>query len=85
MTAKKDYLVDRVRRYLEPGPIVLVSSRWQTAAFRPRDGTVKKTNYRSWRRSGFRGRGAEGVRPSSQGMAQFSPRMEGRRIRRAAL
>jgi len=27
--AKKDFPVDKVRRYLEPGPIVLVSSRWR--------------------------------------------------------
>ncbi|HEX7027671.1 MAG TPA: flavin reductase family protein [Gammaproteobacteria bacterium] len=26
---KRDFPVDRVRRYLEPGPIVLVSSKWQ--------------------------------------------------------
>jgi flavin reductase (DIM6/NTAB) family NADH-FMN oxidoreductase RutF len=26
--AKKDFPVERVRRYLEPGPVVLVSSRW---------------------------------------------------------
>jgi flavin reductase (DIM6/NTAB) family NADH-FMN oxidoreductase RutF len=26
---KSDYPLDRVRRHLEPGPIVLVSSRWQ--------------------------------------------------------
>lgn len=29
---KSDFLVSRVRRYLEPGPIVLVSSRWQGKA-----------------------------------------------------
>ncbi len=28
-SAKKDFPVSRVRRYLEPGPIVLVSSKWQ--------------------------------------------------------
>ncbi|MDX5629620.1 MULTISPECIES: flavin reductase family protein [unclassified Brenneria] len=28
-SAKRDYPVNRVRRYLEPGPIVLVSSQWQ--------------------------------------------------------
>ncbi|WP_252912349.1 flavin reductase family protein [Aliihoeflea aestuarii] len=28
-TNKSDFLVNQVRRYLEPGPIVLVSSRWQ--------------------------------------------------------
>lgn len=28
-SAKRDYPVSRVRRYLEPGPIVLVSSQWQ--------------------------------------------------------
>ena len=28
-TKKKDFPVDDVRRYLEPGPIVLVSSRWK--------------------------------------------------------
>ncbi|GAA5235877.1 flavin reductase family protein [Verticiella sediminum] len=28
-TAKQDFPVAQVRRYLEPGPIVLVSSRWQ--------------------------------------------------------
>ncbi len=26
---KRDFPVDRIRRYLEPGPIVLVSSRWK--------------------------------------------------------
>src|SRR5882762_2534772 len=26
---KKDYPLDEIRRYLEPGPIVLVSSAWQ--------------------------------------------------------
>src|ERR1043165_7106343 len=26
---KKDFPVDKIRRYLEPGPIVLVSSRWK--------------------------------------------------------
>jgi flavin reductase (DIM6/NTAB) family NADH-FMN oxidoreductase RutF len=29
MIGKTGFPVDRVRRYLEPGPIVLVSSRWQ--------------------------------------------------------
>ena len=29
MTAKRDFPVYKVRRYLEPGPIVLVSSRWR--------------------------------------------------------
>jgi flavin reductase (DIM6/NTAB) family NADH-FMN oxidoreductase RutF len=29
---KSDFPVSRVRRYLEPGPIVLVSSRWQSKA-----------------------------------------------------
>jgi flavin reductase (DIM6/NTAB) family NADH-FMN oxidoreductase RutF len=29
MPAKRDFPVSHVRRYLEPGPIVLVSSRWQ--------------------------------------------------------
>lgn len=28
---KTDFPVDQVRRYLEPGPIVLISSRWQGA------------------------------------------------------
>ena len=28
-TEKRDFPVSQVRRYLEPGPIVLVSSRWQ--------------------------------------------------------
>src|SRR3546814_13720904 len=28
---KTDFPVSRVRRYLEPGPIVLVSSKWQGA------------------------------------------------------
>src|SRR5687767_2626280 len=28
-SAKKDFPVSRVRQYLEPGPIVLVSSKWQ--------------------------------------------------------
>jgi flavin reductase (DIM6/NTAB) family NADH-FMN oxidoreductase RutF len=26
---KKDFPVDQVRRYLEPGPVVLVSSKWK--------------------------------------------------------
>ena len=26
---KKDYTVSNIRRYLEPGPVVLVSSTWQ--------------------------------------------------------
>jgi flavin reductase (DIM6/NTAB) family NADH-FMN oxidoreductase RutF len=29
MTAKRDFPVHKVRRYLEPGPIVLVTSRWR--------------------------------------------------------
>lgn len=29
MTAKQDFPVSEVRRYLEPGPVVLISSRWQ--------------------------------------------------------
>jgi flavin reductase (DIM6/NTAB) family NADH-FMN oxidoreductase RutF len=29
---KRDFLVDNVRRYLEPGPIVLVSSAWRGKA-----------------------------------------------------
>jgi len=28
---KSDFPVSHVRRYLEPGPIVLVSSKWQGA------------------------------------------------------
>jgi flavin reductase (DIM6/NTAB) family NADH-FMN oxidoreductase RutF len=32
MTAKRDFPVHKVRRYLEPGPIVLVSSRWRGKA-----------------------------------------------------
>jgi flavin reductase (DIM6/NTAB) family NADH-FMN oxidoreductase RutF len=28
-STKRDFPVSRIRRYLEPGPIVLVSSRWQ--------------------------------------------------------
>ena len=28
--AKKDFDVSRIRRFLEPRPIVLVSSAWQT-------------------------------------------------------
>lgn len=31
---KKDFPVGQVRRYLEPGPIVLVSSRWRAMAAR---------------------------------------------------
>jgi len=29
MTAKRDFPVQRVRRYLEPGPVVLVTSHWR--------------------------------------------------------
>ena len=29
MTAKRNFPVHKVRRYLEPGPVVLVSSRWR--------------------------------------------------------
>jgi hypothetical protein len=29
---RRDFPVNRVRRYLEPGPIVLVSSRWEGEA-----------------------------------------------------
>ena len=29
MTAKRDFPVYKVRRYLDPGPIILVSSRWR--------------------------------------------------------
>ena len=32
MTAKRDFPVHKVRRYLEPGPIVLVTSRWRGKA-----------------------------------------------------
>ena len=31
-SAKKDFPVSQVRRYLEPGPIVLISSRWRGKA-----------------------------------------------------
>ncbi|PPQ37446.1 NADH-FMN oxidoreductase RutF, flavin reductase (DIM6/NTAB) family [Rhodoblastus acidophilus] len=32
MTAKRDFPVHKARRYLEPGPVVLVTSRWRDKA-----------------------------------------------------